>query len=164
MAEYPFDVRRPAKELHITPGISQNSLLSTAKYADAGYITVFDKDRVNVYDANITMITVSREVVLRGCREEGEDLWQIPIVETVQNNNTDTIIVNRPPTEFLPNRPEPSEAVHNVYKLKTHPEVVQYLHTAAGLPTKPTFLAAIKNKQYPAWLGLMVDAVRKHFP
>ena len=58
IAEYPFDVRRPAKELHITPGINQNSLLSTAKYADADYITVFEKDRVNVYDANNTMFTV----------------------------------------------------------------------------------------------------------
>ena len=38
IAEYPFDVRKPAKELHITPGISQNLLLSTSKYADADYI------------------------------------------------------------------------------------------------------------------------------
>jgi hypothetical protein len=124
IAEYPFDVRKPAKELHITPGISENSLLSTSKYADAGYITIFEKDRVNVYNAHNTMITVSREAVLRGWRERGENLWRIPIVETVRNNNTDTIIVNKPPTEFLPDRPEPSEAVHNVYELKTQPELV----------------------------------------
>ena len=164
IAEYPFDVRRPAKEMHIMPGISQNSLLSTAKYADANYITVFEKDRVNVCDANNTKITVSREAVLREGQKEGEDLWQIPIVETVRNNNTDTIIVNWPPTEFLPNRPEPSEAVHNVYELKTQPELVRYLHATAGFPTKPKILAAIKNKQYPAWPGLKVDTVRKHFP
>ena len=59
MAEYLLDVREPANELHITPGISQNSLMSTAKYANANYITVFEKDRVNVYDAHNTMITVS---------------------------------------------------------------------------------------------------------
>ena len=85
-------------------------------------------------------------------------------METVQNNNTDTIIVNKPPTEFLPDRPEPSEAVHNVYEFKTQPELVRYHHAAAGFPTKPTFLAAIKNKQFPSWPGLTVDAVRKHFP
>ena len=83
---------------------------------------------------------------------------------TVRNNNTDTIIVNRPPTELLPDRPEQSEAVHNVYELKTQPELVRYHHAAAGFPTKPTFLAAIKNKQFPAWPGLTVDAVRKYFP
>jgi hypothetical protein len=71
-------------------------------------------------------------------------------VETVHNNNTDTIIVNKPSTELFPNRPEPNEAVHNVYKLKTQPELVRYHHAAAGFPTKPTFLAAIKNKQFPA--------------
>ena len=51
IAEYPFNVRKPAKELHITPGISENMLLSTSKYADAGYIMVFEKDRVNAYGA-----------------------------------------------------------------------------------------------------------------
>jgi hypothetical protein len=51
-AEYPFNVRAPASELHITPGVSQHSLLSTGKYADANYITVFNKDTVNVYNAN----------------------------------------------------------------------------------------------------------------
>jgi hypothetical protein len=35
LAKYPFNMRTPANELHITPGVSQNSLLSTVKYADA---------------------------------------------------------------------------------------------------------------------------------
>jgi hypothetical protein len=60
MAEYPFDVRAPANELNITPGVSQHSLLSTGKFADANYITVFDKEMVNVYDTNNTIFTVSR--------------------------------------------------------------------------------------------------------
>ncbi len=53
MAEYPFEVRAPANELHITPGVSQDSLLSTSKFADANYITVYDKETVNIYDATI---------------------------------------------------------------------------------------------------------------
>ena len=66
LAKYPFNVRTPANELHITPGVSQNSLLSTVKYADANYITVFDKDKVNIYDANDTVVTVSKGAILRG--------------------------------------------------------------------------------------------------
>jgi hypothetical protein len=31
IAEYPFNVRAPANELHITPGVNQHSLLSTGK-------------------------------------------------------------------------------------------------------------------------------------
>jgi len=74
-----FDIRAPAKELHLTPGVSQHSLLSTGKYADANYITVFDKDTVNIYDANDTTITVTKDAILRGWRDTasccGESHW-----------------------------------------------------------------------------------------
>ena len=164
IAEYPFTVRAPANELHITPGVSQHSLLSTSKYADANYITIFDRDTVNIYDANDTEITVSKGAILRGWRDPTINLWRIPLVEVVRNNTIDTVIVNQPPTAFLPERPPPSDTVHNVYELKTQPELVRYHHASAGFPTKPTWLAAIKNKQFAAWPGLSLDAARKHFP
>ena len=66
MAEYPFKVIAPSNELHITPGVSQDSLLSTSKCADANYIAVYDKETVNIYDANDTMITVTKGAILRG--------------------------------------------------------------------------------------------------
>ena len=80
-AEYPFNVRAPANKLHITPGVSQHSLLSTGKYADANYITVFDKDTVNVYDANDTINTVTKDAILRGWRDTDNKLWCIPLVD-----------------------------------------------------------------------------------
>ena len=163
-AEYPFNARAPANELHIIPGISQHSLLSTGKYADDNYITVFNLDTVNVYDANDTIITVTRDAILQGWRDTDNKLWRIPLVDMVQNQNTDTIIVNRPVTEFLPNRPPTEEAIYNVYELKTTPELVRYHHAAAGFPTKPQWIVAIKHKQYASWLGLSVEAVRRHFP
>ena len=125
---------------------------------------MFDKDTVNIYDANDTIITVTKDAILRGWRDTGIKLWRIPLVEVVRNVNTNTIIVNKPPTEFLPDRPPTEEAIHNVYELKTSPELVRYLHAAAGFPTKPQWIAAIKNKQYASWPGLSVDAVRRHFP
>ena len=124
MAEYPFNVRAPANKLHITPGVSQHSLLSTVKFADANYITVFDKEMVNIYNANDTIFTVSRGAILRGFCNPVLNLYQIPLVDMVRNNNTNTIIVNHPPTEYLPNQTPPSEAVYNVYELKTQPELV----------------------------------------
>jgi hypothetical protein len=56
------------------------------------------------------------------------------------------------------------EAIHNVFELKTTPQLVRYHHASAGFPTKPKWIAAIKNKQYALWLGLSVDAARRHFP
>ncbi len=125
MAEYPFNVRALANELYITPGVSQHSLLSTGKFADANYITVFDKEMVNVYNANNTIFTVSRGAILRGFCNPVLNLYWIPLVDMVRNNNTDTIIVNCPPTEYLPDQPPPSKAAYYVYKLKTQPELVQ---------------------------------------
>jgi hypothetical protein len=66
IAENLFEVRKLAKILHITPGVSQNSLLSTVKFADANYITIFDKDTVNIYNANDTTITVTKGAILWG--------------------------------------------------------------------------------------------------
>ena len=164
IAEYPFQVRDPAKHLHITPNITTNSLMSTNKFAAANYITIFDNEEVNIYDANDTIIAVTRGAILRGWKCKITGLWRIPLVDMVRNNNTDTVIVNRPPTEFLPSRPPPIDAIHNVYELKTQPELVRYYHAAAGFPTKPTWTRAIKNKQFASWPGLTVDVVNRHYP
>jgi hypothetical protein len=60
------DVRKPAKDIRIVPSIESNSLLSTAKFAKAGYITVFDNEEENIYDAHDTMLKVSQAAILRG--------------------------------------------------------------------------------------------------
>ncbi len=107
---------------------------------------------------------MTKEAILRGWRDKDNKLWCIPLVDMVQNQNTDTIIVNRPPTEFLPNQLPHKEAIHNIFELKTTPELVRYNHTSAGFPTKPQWIAAIKNKQYASWPGLSVGAAWRHFP
>ncbi len=105
IAEYPFQVRDPAKQLHITPGITTNSLLSTSKFAEANYITIFDKEEVNIYDANNTVIAVTRGAILRGFKCPTTGLLRIPLVEMVRNNNTDTVTTaHRIPT----NTPTPN--------------------------------------------------------
>jgi hypothetical protein len=158
------DVRHLAKDIHIVPGIKRDSLLSMAKFADANYIAIFDMDELNIYDANITKVTVSCSAIL--CRWQCMDtnLWHVPLVHPVTNNNTETILCDQPPTEFLPQCPPPLDAIYNAYKLKMQPKLVRYHHAAAGFPTKPTWLKAIKNKQFASWPGLTANAVIKHFP
>ena len=95
IAEYHFQVRNPAKHLHITPSITMNSLLSTNEFAAPNYITIFDKEEVNIYDANNTIIAVTRGAILQGWKCPTSGLWRIPLVNMVRNNNTDTVIVNQ---------------------------------------------------------------------
>jgi hypothetical protein len=163
IAKYPFKVRSPAQELHITPGINENSLLSTSKFVAANYITIFDKEEVNIYDANNTIISVTRGAILCGFKCPMTGMWCIPLIDLVRNNNTKTVIVNRPPLEFLPARPPPTKAIHNVYELKTQPKLVHYYHATAGFPMKPMWLKVIKNKQFPLWPGLTADIVNCHY-
>ncbi len=66
MGKLQHNVRHPAKDVHIVPGIEHNSLLSIPKFVDANYITIFDKDEVNIYDANKTSIVASRGAILQG--------------------------------------------------------------------------------------------------
>jgi hypothetical protein len=121
-----------------------------------------------VYDVNDVIITVMRGAILRGWRDENV-LWRIPLLPTVhrdnvKNVNTDTVLVNKPPTEYLADRPPPSEAIHNVYELKTQPELIRYYHAAAGFPTKPTWLQAVKNHHYATWTGFTYEGVSKYYP
>jgi hypothetical protein len=51
-----------------------------------------------------------------------------------------------------------------VYELKTQPELIPYLHAAAGFPTKPTWIKAITNKQFASWPRLTTKAIAKHYP
>jgi hypothetical protein len=164
MDELHHNIRHLANDVHIVPGIEHDSLLSIPKFVDANYIAIFDKDKVNIYDANKTIITVSCSAILHGWQCKETKLWCVPLTKIVKNENTDTVLCDQCPTEFLPDRPPPVEAINNVYELKTQPELVRYYHAAAGFPTKPSWLKAIKNKQYPSWPGLTWEATDKHFP
>jgi hypothetical protein len=123
----------------------------------------FRRQQGNIYDARMTKISVTREAILRRWYNKRAKLWRVPLVKMVLNENTDTVLTSIPPTEFLPKLPLPSKAIHNVYELKTQPELVRYLHTAAGFRTKPTWITAVKNHQFASWPGLTVTAVAKHF-
>ena len=157
---------RPAsREVNIVPGIT-NSLLSTSKLADDNYITIFDKDKVEIFDATNTKVITTRGAIIRGFRCPITGLHRVPLVPTneITNLNTDTILCSRPPTEYLRNRPPPTEAINNVYELRTQAELVRYFHAAAGFPTQATWIRAIKRGFFASWPGLTEKAVRKHFP
>jgi hypothetical protein len=94
IGELATNVRAPARDVHITAGITETSLMSTAKFSDAGYTTIFKGDQVNIYNQHDTVITVSRAANIRGWQELGtNDLFRIPLVPVVRNNNTETILV-----------------------------------------------------------------------
>jgi hypothetical protein len=104
-----------------------------------------------------------RAAILQGWSCNQIKLWHIPLVKHVQNNNSKAVLCGGLPTEFLPEQPPPTKAIANIYKLKVQPELVCYYHAAAGFPNKPTWVMAIKNRQFALWPGLAAKAVTEHF-
>ena len=53
----PFRIRHLASDVHMVPGIKHN-FLSVNQFAEAKYITFFNEDKVNIYDATNTDVQV----------------------------------------------------------------------------------------------------------
>eukprot|EP00804_Cyclotella_cryptica_P005172 CCRYP_014221-RA/>CCRYP_014221-RA protein AED:0.46 eAED:0.40 QI:0/0/0/1/0/0/2/0/275 len=156
-----LDVRAPANQVDIVPNLTQ-TLLSGSKFADAGYMAIYDKDE----DYR--------------CPRTG--LWRVPQWQITCNVNNDTLILDAPcGTKSLNiNYVVPSaEAVRdhlnassereqhtilNVYKLPSIEQTIRYLHAAAGFPTKTMWLATIQHGNYDTWPLITVANVHKHFP
>ena len=60
VAEVEHDLRPPARDMHVTPGITSASLTSTGKYANPNYASLFLKDRVEVFDLENAKKIVSK--------------------------------------------------------------------------------------------------------
>jgi hypothetical protein len=92
----PHNVREPARSVNIVPALVKNSLLSTNKFAKAGYTVIYDKDEVNFYDARTTKITVSEEAILTGWQYPHQKMWCVPLVPIVTNLNMDMLLLDHP--------------------------------------------------------------------
>ena len=65
----------------------------------------------------------------------------------------------------MQNLPPPlKDKANNVYEVSAKPQLIRYYHAAAGFPTKPTWLAAIKNGHCSSWPGLTAEDAAKYFP
>jgi hypothetical protein len=103
MDKLQHSVHHPAKDMHIVPGIKRNSLLSIPKFVDAIYIAIFDKEEVNIYDANKTSIIISRGAILQGWQCKQTNLWRVPRVQRTnqpQQHEVPTRTSTQPQAEY----------------------------------------------------------------
>ena len=150
--ELKHDLRQPAREMNVLPNL-HSTLISGVKLADAGYVSVLDEKTVNIYDSTTTSVKANGPPILQGWRVG--NLWRIPLVPNVTNVNTQTNIVECPPTK---------EAIANVFELPSVEKLIAYFHAAAGYPIMSTWLKAIDKGNFATWPGLTSKAVRKYYP
>jgi hypothetical protein len=174
----------PAGDVNIVPSLVGNSLLSTSKFAKAGYMAIYDKEEVNFYDTRTTKITVSADAVVKGWQCPCMNLWRVPLVPFITNLNTDTLILDHPSGQDSLNsmytiktnqlncehvalqmcKNHCQEYLHNVYELPSIEPTIQYLHGVAGFPTKASWLKAICKGNYLSWPLINVKSIAKYFP
>ena len=80
-----------------------------------------------MYDGYTTTIKNSEKAVLEGCRCKRTGIWRIPLKAKVANENTDTLLIDRPNTK---------DTIGHVFKLPSIENIVLYSHAAAGLYSK----------------------------
>jgi hypothetical protein len=178
------DVQAPARDVNIVPSLVGNLLLSTSKFAEAGYTVIYDKDKVNFYNARTTKITVSGDAVLKRWQCPCMNLWHVPLVPFITNLNTDTLILDHPSGQDSLNsmytiktnqlarkhvalqmcNNHCQEYLHNVYRLPSIEPTIWYLHGAAGFPTKASWLKAIRKRKLSLLATHQCKNVAKYFP
>ena len=61
-------------------------------------------------------------------------------------------------------RPLPGEVINHVYELPNMDPSIPYLHSAAGFPTKPTWLKATRKGRFLSWPLVNMKNVNQCFP
>jgi hypothetical protein len=124
-----------AREMNIVPGL-HSTLVSVPKLADAGYTTVFSKERAVIYDDYTTTITADKPPILEANRCDLTGLLKLPLLaeETAANKE-----------------PPHHEAINVIFDLPSAHQNFPWYHTAAGFPVKETFIGAICNGNYAMW-------------
>ena len=148
------ELRDKAKEVNLLPGV-HSTLVSGVKLADEDYVTITDKNKVAVFDGRKVTIKVTERAVIEGYRDRKTGLWRIPLRSKVENENMDTMIIDRP---------DPHHAISHVFELPSIAKTITYFHACAGFPPKETWIRAIRKGTFNTWPGLSVKAVNRHFP
>jgi hypothetical protein len=175
-------LRAPARTINIVPSLVGNSLLSTVK--KLATLPSTTTARPFFSDSKTAKISVSEAAVLTGYVCPRTQLWCVPLVTTVRNKNTDTLLLNHPHKHESMNAAytvestsimrahigsamsvaRGNEYIHNIYKLPSIEPTIRYLHAAAGFPTKESWLRAIWQGNYNSWPLINVKNVAWHFP
>ena len=80
----------------MVPALANQSLLSGRKFAEAGYVSVFNGEEVKINDGQNAVINVSEYAVLKGWRCPGTKLWRILLQAQDTDLNIHTLLLNGP--------------------------------------------------------------------
>ena len=122
-----------ARTAHRCPGIT-NNLLSVSTLCNADCSVLFLEHGVTV--------EFNGEIVLRGWRDQRNDLWRFPIASEGEGQS---IIPSTPSADYNPSQGIIMQIlINSFYKCDNTKEIIRYYHAAFFSPTKHIMLAAEK--------------------
>ena len=122
-----------ARTAHRCPGITHN-LLAVSTLCNSGCSVLFLKHGVTV--------EFNGEIVLRGWRDQRNDLWRVPITSKGEGH---IIIPPTPPADYNPSQGRIMQSlINSIYECDNTKEIIRYYHADFLSPTKHRMLAAEK--------------------
>ena len=144
-------LKHEATTAHVVPGLAHASLLSTAKFCDAGYTVVFDTANCNIYDRPT--------LVLMGERDTTTNLWRLPL--NPQAPPTPPKGDHRD-THKAPHRCTTPQHLHNVHTIPHLQNRVKFMHQVLFCPPIQTLLRAVNLGFLHGFPFLTSDIIIKH--
>jgi hypothetical protein len=141
-----------------------NSLLSIPQLAQNGNDILMTEGKVLVIDRE------REELVLDGIMDPNRGLYLVPLYHYGKENRTLTVspintaqktLKTAQVTNIVP-QPLKRALSGNKYEVKAIPNLIRFLHAAAGYPVIKTWLKAIEKNYYIGWPGLTTNRVRKY--
>ena len=86
-------VREPEIMIDMVPKIVDNSLLSTFKFDNVNYVSIFNKYEVNLHNINGTVIKTPKQSILKGWKYKSLVLWRVSLIPRVKILNTEKVLV-----------------------------------------------------------------------
>jgi hypothetical protein len=146
-------LRRTATQAHIVPGLTHASLVSTAKFCDAGYTVIFNTLECRVFDGP--------EIVLKGGQDPTTKLWRLPLhPATKPTTECAANMVTHMPANT--STPTPTTCANNVHTIPHLQNRVKYMHQAFFCPPIQTLLRAANLGFLNNIPFLQPDLIHKH--
>ena len=85
VARLEHPMRKLALMVDVVPAlvVVEQSLLSGSRFADVNYISIYNKNKVNIHNALTTQLTVLKKTVFKGWMCPITKCWQIPLKPTI---------------------------------------------------------------------------------
>lgn len=117
-AKLEHHVWEPSRTVDLVMAMKQNSLISVRKFTDAEYLTVFNNEKVIIYDGVRTNCPIKEEAILREWWDPSSELYRIPLKVQVDNLKTDMVLLGKERSdEINAKRPVTMDAINNMYEL-----------------------------------------------